>query len=354
MNSDREVRDTIPSIHRLRWTLRFDQPYRAPFYLGSALRGLLGHGLRRTACVTRQKNCRGCALVDTCVYTGLFEPTARSKAQGPVPYVLSVPVTKKAGFAPGEVFHFEMSLLSTQAHQLPYLVQAYRNGGRNGLGPDKVGFEVAEPALLRSLGTDQWRPISGVRDGLGPGGAAAMDIPPPPSRIMLEWLTPWRFKRLGHFVGPDEFRIGMLFESLLYRRFELEGRRPPKALLAQAREAVLDAEAELHWEDWSRYSSRQKTRMRVGGLMGRITIDSEGLAPWWPLLWFGQWLHLGKFTSMGLGRYRLGDASLPAPFFRPISCILDGDGKIHGGIREGEGSTPSSHDTTSSTGTTST
>lgn len=73
----------------------------------------------------------------------------------------------------------------------------------------------------------------------------------------------------------------------------------------------MDADGKLEWQDWARYSSRQKTRMQVGGLMGSITLSGGDLASWWPLLWLCQWLHLGKFTSMGLGRYRLSAASLP-------------------------------------------
>jgi CRISPR/Cas system endoribonuclease Cas6 (RAMP superfamily) len=49
----------------------------------------------------------------------------------------------------------------------------------------------------------------------------------------------------------------------------------------------------------------------MGGLLGRFSLAGEGLEPFWPYLWLGQWTHAGKGTSMGLGQYRIGGAGLP-------------------------------------------
>ena len=40
----------------------------------------------------------------------------------------------------------------------------------------------------------------------------------------------------------------------------------------------------LYWHDWERYSNRQETRMKMGGFMG-------------------EYVHVGKGCSFGLGRY---------------------------------------------------
>ncbi len=316
----------FPPLYRLRWTLRFDQSFDAPRYLGSALRGLLGHGLRRTACVTRLKTCRDCSLVESCVYTELFEPTARSTGWARAPYVLRVPVTGGRRYAAGEPLVFEMTLLGPRQHHLPYLLQAFQVGGRLGLGPKEVGYEVAELAALGTLGSDDWRVLYAGGEALGTAEAAMMRPPPAPQAIRLTWETPWRFKRAGDFVGPDQFSAGLLLEGLLHRFFELLGERPSRPMLHRALEPSLDVDARLEWQDWSRYSSRQKTRMQVGGLMGRIDLAGRDLSSWSPLLWLGQWLHLGKFTSMGLGRYRLSTAGLPDSRASDDSGIICRDG----------------------------
>ena len=58
------------------------------------------------------------------------------------------------------------------------------------------------------------------------------------------------------------------------------------------------------WRDWRRYSSRQRQEMVLGGVVGEVALRGE-LAPFAELLAVGQWTHLGKNTSFGLGRYRL-------------------------------------------------
>jgi CRISPR/Cas system endoribonuclease Cas6 (RAMP superfamily) len=47
--------------------------------------------------------------------------------------------------------------------------------------------------------------------------------------------------------------------------------------------------------------------MTLGGVLGRWTLHGtpEVLAEIYPWLWLGQWLHVGKNASMGLGGYQL-------------------------------------------------
>jgi tetratricopeptide (TPR) repeat protein len=60
---------------------------------------------------------------------------------------------------------------------------------------------------------------------------------------------------------------------------------------------------ELKWQDWTRYSNRQQRKIPMGGVVGSYTLETAGLEPLWPLLWAGQWAHVGKGAVMGLGRY---------------------------------------------------
>jgi len=67
----------------------------------------------------------------------------------------------------------------------------------------------------------------------------------------------------------------------------------------------IDKDPGLHWHDWTRYSGRQKESMKMGGLLGDLRLHGLGLSTFWPALWHGQWVHLGKGTSFGLGVYRV-------------------------------------------------
>jgi CRISPR/Cas system endoribonuclease Cas6 (RAMP superfamily) len=69
----------------------------------------------------------------------------------------------------------------------------------------------------------------------------------------------------------------------------------------------LSDEKHLRWLDWTRYSSRQQQEMTLGGAVGtwRFTAPADTLAALWPWLWLGQWLHIGKNATMGMGGYTM-------------------------------------------------
>ena len=70
------------------------------------------------------------------------------------------------------------------------------------------------------------------------------------------------------------------------------------------RSDALGSDKNLHWRDWSRYSSRQQQKMDLGGVLGSWRLSGD-LSPFLPFLHIGQWLHVGKEAAFGLGLYRL-------------------------------------------------
>ena len=76
-----------------------------------------------------------------------------------------------------------------------------------------------------------------------------------------------------------------------------------KDLIEQARK-VQTVKRALYWHDWERYSNRQKTRMKLGGFMGEITYKGD-FEPFLPYIRLGEYVHVGKGSSFGLGRYRI-------------------------------------------------
>ena len=43
----------------------------------------------------------------------------------------------------------------------------------------------------------------------------------------------------------------------------------------------------------------------MGGIIGVLELNMSGLENFWPYLWLGQWTHIGKGTSMGMGAYSI-------------------------------------------------
>ena len=87
---------SLPPLIRLRVAMQGLDPIHLPPFAGSAWRGLLGHGLRQAACVTRARDCDGCLLQAHCVYPRVFEPLpppgedGRRFAAPPRPYLLNL------------------------------------------------------------------------------------------------------------------------------------------------------------------------------------------------------------------------------------------------------------------------
>ncbi|NWF92135.1 MAG: CRISPR system precrRNA processing endoribonuclease RAMP protein Cas6 [Syntrophaceae bacterium] len=76
-----------------------------------------------------------------------------------------------------------------------------------------------------------------------------------------------------------------------------------KGLIEKSKEVRVHKE-NLSWFDWDRYSNRQETKMKMGGFMGSIVFEGE-LSPFVPYLILGEYIHVGKGTSFGLGKYKI-------------------------------------------------
>nr|WP_243385246.1 CRISPR system precrRNA processing endoribonuclease RAMP protein Cas6 [Caviibacterium pharyngocola] len=75
-----------------------------------------------------------------------------------------------------------------------------------------------------------------------------------------------------------------------------------EALIAQIPQ--IQDQKQLRWQDWTRYSYRQKQKMKLGGVVGSWQLSNVP-AEWVKLLYLGQWLHCGKNATFGLGRYKI-------------------------------------------------
>ena len=319
--ADMDAAMVVPDVARFRFRLDAVDPVRLPPFAGSALRGMLGFGLRRTACVTRQPVCDGCLLRTTCVYSTLFESPAMGGegggryAQLPHPFVLDLIQTLGEEVAPGETFAFGINLIGPAQAQVPYLIHALQLAGQRGLGKGGGRFRVAALERERTLGTGDWVPVYTAESGEYlaslPGGPPQPAPATAPPTVGLRLLTPLRIKRRGHLVGPAEFEAVDLLRALGERIELLAGHYGGDAaafhwgsLRGQAEGLRIDSD-DLRWHDWTRYSSRQDTLMQMGGLLGALYLSGPGLAAFWPALGYGQWVHVGKGTSFGLGAYIL-------------------------------------------------
>ncbi len=300
---------------RLRIVFEAEEPARLPRYQGSMLRGAFGHALRRLVCALGPaQECASCPLRRACVHPRLFEPFVEGELppffggsdQAVRPYVFE-PSGRGGPLAAGDPLRFDLLLLGQAVDLQAYAILALERMARAGLGPGRARFRLAQVEADTDAGPAQrlftvGSPVSSaVAQPQLP-----VPAPLPPGPIALEFLTPLRLKIRNRLSGHPGFR-DLAFHALR-RLLELAYFHVPGTvldwtlgpLLDQA-DAVRIVDADLHWCDWERWSERQKTAMKLGGLVGTLTLEGN-LAPFTLLLRAAEIVHVGKGTTFGLGK----------------------------------------------------
>jgi hypothetical protein len=128
-------------------------------------------------------------------------------------------------------------------------------------------------------------------------------------KIILNFITLTRVKSDNTLQDSIDFE--MLFRSLLRRALSLSyfhcDHEPDvdyKGMTQRAGQNIRKVSERLEWNDWSRYSRRQDSRIMLGGFKGEVIFEGK-LDEFIPLLMLGEYIHVGKGTAFGLGKYNM-------------------------------------------------
>ncbi len=340
MDSHAALAITTLPIARYRFTARVRQPLALPDYAGSLLRGQFGAALRNVACMTRQPTCPGCPLTQTCPYTRIFEAPPPPKGSHalqdfssiPNPYIIEPPTPGARVLDADEDFSFHLVLIGHAIEQLPLVIFALQRALSQGLTRQRVPTDllqvdwVDEPGQPHPIWTMERPTLLAHPATLSPlashtnaaykvatGACTTSATVNEHTEITLQIQTPLRLQQQGKPLGVGQLTPRALIAAVARRvallmefHAGLDGWGHAAKHIAHLSETLTDTQ-DLHWFDWTRYSSRQQQEMTLGGVLGRWTLhgDADTLAHIKPWLWLGQWLHVGKNATMGLGKYQL-------------------------------------------------
>ena len=312
------------TLGRYRFTLTLREGANLPPYLGAVLRGGFGVALKRLVCMQPHlQRCMDCMLLHTCAYPAVFEPAPppnsevlRTHEHIPVPYLLEPPPRREAPWQAGEALCLGLALIGQGIAYLPYFVLAFQALGRRGLGRERARADLTQVVAIEANGNGDeplWQAESLRRDWATFGRWQAQDmhreLDSAISSLTLHFLTPTRLKYNGRFL-EDAPPFHVVVRTLLRRISSLSyfhcGRRwetDYRGWIERAQEVETET-AEVRWVDWERYSTRQRQRMNLGGIRGRVTYAGE-LPPFLPLLRLGELIHVGKGATFGNGQYRM-------------------------------------------------
>lgn len=306
-----------------RFTIRgqFMEPARLPEFKGSMIRGSLGHAFKSIVCAVRVKVCSDCLLRSTCVHARLFEvkpdPARRSGLSSlPHPYVLDPSALSKREYAKGEEFSFDLTLFGPMIELLPYFIYAVEEMGRRGWTRERHPFELI---AVESAGQQLYASGAPELPEQLPRQALSLKVlaeDKTREQATLELQTPLRFKYDRQLSGTlDEPRLlRLLYRRLhsLWQTFEEQDPPWPQGSAFPPSGVFRIREQDLTWQEQGRYSTRQRSEMQLGGLLGQVQLegDLQGILP---LLRAAEVTHLGKETSFGLGKVRLLHGQAGAP-----------------------------------------
>jgi CRISPR-associated endoribonuclease Cas6 len=319
---ERSLTDTLAALQLLplQVTLRAQTPIQLPRYKGSALRGGFGAAFKETVCIVEHRDCARCLLRARCAYPYVFDTPIpegatrlRKYEAAPHPFVILPPLERHTSYQPGEMLTFGWTLIGRGADYLPYFIYTFeRLGERYGLGKGRGRFLVeavrwlapeGEPVVLYRGAEKTLQNTFRLLHVRELAGRAAVE---PGDSLTLRFLTPTRLVYAGSLTDSLDFHVLLRvllrrLSNLAYFHCGTDLQLDFRGLIAAA-EQVQTVASHLRWYDWERYSSRQDARMPMGGVLGRVTYAGD-LQPFLPLLWLGSYVHVGKGTSFGLGKY---------------------------------------------------
>ena len=298
---------------RYRFDCEFKNHLNLPDYPGSILRSAFGMALRHIACVTGRKTCQGCPLSSECVYIKVFDSAGVASSQisgiSLTPYVIESSIVKSKTNSSCFIYGFHMVVHDIALKHLPLLVLAWQKALACGLGNKRIAGKLVSVVRCQK-GSQNLCVWSEDQPRISPHDTTIhLDIPVDRNEVVLRFDTPLRLQRKGKILGYSDVTSADLisgcmrrFSAVVARSGEQLDRRSIRELTEQSKNLV--DHKELNFVKYSRYSSRQMHKMQLPGLIGFWRIRGD-LKPYLTFLYLCEIFHVGKNTSIGLGKYTI-------------------------------------------------
>ena len=308
-------------LARYQFDFQVEKPFVLRHYAGSLLRGLFGHSLKKLLCLTGKSDCESCLMWQNCNYPAIFAPPPKAHkiqnfSQIPPPYLVQADTVAQKSYQSGDQLVFSQVLAGSALQQLSLIILAWQRALQGNItksGGSAILRQVAycdpnhQTPVIVYQNDDKLRPHQALYSFHTEHNANAQD------EIQIQLQTPLRVQKHSRVVGPEKLRARDFLVSLL-RRIELINtfylHQPlfddimKYIHIAENFSLQTDPDQPLIWQDWARYSNRQRQKIQLGGITGNFILRGD-IAPLLAYLKLGEYLHVGKNTVFGLGKYRI-------------------------------------------------
>jgi hypothetical protein len=323
-------------LERRTLLLEVRSPGRLVPWIGPAIRGITALRYRASVCrqpreewTGRWQHCRGCPHLPDCGYGIAFEPEARAPAAAPTPRqhvdgpelteepYASIDAVRRLVIAPafptitaarrGQALEVQLTSIGTQASAtVPGIIAALADAGlRDGLGPDRVRFSIADlqPAA-DTLVVDPDR-----LPALAPTGPA---LPRLTIRLDTPLFLREREARSRRMILAPNFQTFVRHSVRMVREFFPPLRLDPAGDHEDAAARVATVTNSIEPFRQEKASRRTFQRFEMEGVVGSITFaDVPGcFLPWLALAGI---LHVGGHRVAGAGGWTVHTEQPPRP-----------------------------------------
>jgi len=239
---------------KLTYKTQAKKPY---LFIGSKIRGALGYALKEEVCINPSYKCDGCFASKSCVFFKMYEEQNTTHK-----YRLDIQLKEQK-------YKFSLLLFG----ELMEYEESVHNAVMASLDPLSVKFSSKTKKIKNKKNT--------------------------PKLLKITLVTPLRIKQKNRFatrnISPIEILVSIQrrYAALADKKYEKKIFNAPSVVAKH-----------FYFQDLTRRSDKQNTKMNMGGLMGEMIIKDID-AEVYKLLKIGEVIGVGKSSVFGLGKIKV-------------------------------------------------
>ena len=316
MSLAQQIRKISVRATKILFEIKSVKTGKMPFYSGSIWRGMLGREIRQKCCLVQGEECKNCFYIHQCAYGALFEPTSeifapelmKNRLYISPPFVVQAPFFEDGIWREGELKRVWLILFGDAYKYTHYFIDSLNKIAIHGIGPDRIPFIIETVSQqLRNGELNRLEQEAFVLDDLYLEDWEWLNSDQQVKSILLHFVTPLRLQKKGTILRRFELEEFILncqrrleYVSSLYG----EAVKIDKEELLKLVRDISVEQQKISWQNWERYSSKQKRNMNLGGIAGTVVL-SGNINPILPLLYSCSFFHIGKQTVFGLGKFEV-------------------------------------------------
>jgi len=278
-------------------------------YAGSAIRGVLGHALKKMNCMVDNISCDQCTFRDHCLYYAMFEKTNPGMLKEGFlydtrPYLLYFP-SQENPF----IIKFSITLLGGVTREAPRIIAAVKEMASIGLGVKKLPYTLER--AVNSSGD-----IIYENNILNASAIELQDLCTKTDEFVLDFQENDGKSLLIDFLSPVSLRAKVGMQKENYSKYFLDAvlRRHQNVLrlYSEKKKGKGHGKTEMKGEliqyqltpvKVDRYSNRQKQKTYMAGYMGSLILKDINYDTY-RLIRSMEYLHIGRYIPFGFGKIK--------------------------------------------------